>query len=609
MTTNFANNAADAIRNAATPEEAVRSTGQLTFLRYDPRDPDMPMVFCRGPLDYVVGNLQTSGANTICRLRVELDGEMLFSGRVNLDSRRTRREIIKEHLEGAVPGVTMAEFERDLMALPDLARDKLVDLLSRGDSDTDTYVMTADDEKEALALASSPTLLADADMMLDRLNIVEEHRNRLILYLALTSRLLKEPVNIMMRGESSAGKSYIVRQVMHLLPPESFVELTEATAKSFYYLPDEALSHRFVIIFEQPGAEASDYTIRTLQSEGKLVIQTTVKNPKTQQFETIRKTLHGPVGFITTTTQSQVNFENETRLLPLFADETPGQTERILDAHGEAREGYDPGVSETDLRPWHNLQRVLKPYPVVIPFATRIAAQFPKHSQRARRDFPRFLSLMDSVVILHQYQREKRTNEHGEYLVATVEDYAIARFLLEGPLQRAIAELSPRTIQILDHCISNRYLGDGEHLPDSLMGPMDDHGQLRIFTYDDLVRAFRWKTSVVRKWVAPLFDNGYLVRMDAGRGGSGRKTRFTVNMAPQSMQVLAGLRDIGSHDDAWIPPDAWTRWPRSDDGLPALLSAWDADENPHASSCGLPSDDTSPQNSPEDDTDLNGYYL
>jgi len=155
MTTNFANNADDAIRNAATPEEVVRSTGQLTFLRYDPRDPDMPMVFCRGPLDYVVGNLQTSGANTICRLRVELDGGMLFSGRVNLDSRRTRREIIKEHLEGAVPGVTMAEFERDLMALPDLARDKLVDLLSRGDNETDTYDFPADDSPRIIIFTGS----------------------------------------------------------------------------------------------------------------------------------------------------------------------------------------------------------------------------------------------------------------------------------------------------------------------------------------------------------------------------------------------------------------------------------------------------------------------
>ena len=44
---------------------------------------------------------------------------------------------------------------------------------------------------------------------------------RLAVYLALTSRLFAEPVNIVVKGLSSSGKSYVVECVILLFPPEA----------------------------------------------------------------------------------------------------------------------------------------------------------------------------------------------------------------------------------------------------------------------------------------------------------------------------------------------------------------------------------------------------
>lgn len=555
------------IASAQSREAIVRSEGRLVFLRAE-ASPEAAMVFCRGPIDYWVYDPHSLSRGR-CRLKVTASNQTLFSGSVNLDSLQTRRRLARSEIAPKTPGETAEAIENDLMLLSDMARQQWAEMLS-GTQATEGYVMTAEEEQQAMTLAKDPALLDRLDKMLGRLGLVGEHRNRIIIYLALTSRRLADPVSVMMRGESAAGKSYLVKTVLVLMPTEAYEELTEATAKSFYYLPDDALKHRFVIIFEQPGGEAADYTIRSLQSEQKLIIQTTIKDPKTGNFKTQKKELQGPVGFITTTTKATINFENDTRLLPLYTDETAEQTQRIILAYALTLESRQLPVSQSEIHLWQNFQRCLRPnLTVVIPFASRVAEAFPTAAQRVRRDFSRTMALLSVIALLHQHQRVVKVDDQGEYIEATLADYAIARFLLEGPLQRAISEFSPRSISILNHCLVNRT--DNTTIVDDLGLVVAQGPRPREFTYADIAQAMHWRRSTVQKWIEPLVDNAYLLAVeDTKSGGRGRKNRYIVNTSPEKIRVLVDLQVLSD----WLPPTAWRAWPQSDDGLASLVGLW-----------------------------------
>lgn len=566
MTQNHRSRVETTIASAQTREAIVRSEGRLAFLRTE-LAPETALVFCRGQLDYWVYDPHALSRGR-CRLKVTVSGQTLFSGSVNLDSLQTRRRLARSEIAPKTPLETADAIESDLMLLSDMARQQWAEQL--GGKSAEGYVMTAGEEQEAMTLAKDPMLLERLDDILGRLGLVGEHRNRIIVYLALVSRVLMDPVSVMMRGESAAGKSYLVKTVLSLMPAEAYEELTEATAKSFYYLPDDCLRHRFVVICEQPGSEAADYTIRVLQSEGKIVIQTTVKDPRTGNFKTQKKTLLGPVGFITTTTRATINFENDTRLLPLYVDETEQQTKRIIMAYASGLENRQSTTSPQEILLWQNLQRCLRPnLGIIIPFASRIAEDFPTAAQRVRRDFARTMALLSTIALLCQHQRNIKTDEQGEYIEATIGDYAIARFLLEGPMQRAISDLNPRSIRILNHCIINRT--DNTTVVDQL-GIIVEHGpRPQEFTYTDLARAMHWRRSTVQKWIEPLVENGYLqMTEDTKSGGRGRKNRYVLNSSPENLQVFTDLGILSN----WLPPTAWRSWPSSDDGLAALVGLW-----------------------------------
>lgn len=62
---------------------------------------------------------------------------------------------------------------------------------------------------------------------------------------------------------------------------------------------------------------------------------------------------------------------------------------------------------------------------VRIPFAEKVAEFFPMERVRTRRDFPKFLGMIESSALLHQSQR----NNEEDGIVASVKDYEIAREL------------------------------------------------------------------------------------------------------------------------------------------------------------------------------------
>src|SRR6185369_1006413 len=98
-----------------------------------------------------------------------------------------------------------------------------------------------------------------------------------------------------------------------------------------------------------------------------------------------------------------------------------------------------------------NAQRLLRPLLVANPFARELT--FLDDRTRTRRDFPKYLALIRTVALLHQYQREVKVVQHLggpiEYVEVTLDDIATANRLAAAVLGRSLDELPPQTRRVL----------------------------------------------------------------------------------------------------------------------------------------------------------------
>jgi hypothetical protein len=98
-----------------------------------------------------------------------------------------------------------------------------------------------------------------------------------------------------------------------------------------------------------------------------------------------------------------------------------------------------------------NAQRLLRPLAVVNPYARQLT--FLDDRTRARRDFPKYLTLIRVVALLHQHQRPVKTVQHlgqpVEYVEVTPEDIATANRLAHAVLGRSLDDLPPQTRRLL----------------------------------------------------------------------------------------------------------------------------------------------------------------
>ncbi len=258
---------------------------------------------------------------------------------------------------------------------------------------------------EALAapLLACHDLLAEVAALCRRLGLTGEERNAQILYLALTSRLLDQPVSVAVKGPSGGGKSFLVDTVLKAFPEAAYYALTGMSEKALAF-GTEPLSHRMLVFYEATGfaGEYGPYLLRSLISEGRVRYQFTDKN---NNFETRVIEREGPTGAITTTTLVSLDPELETRLVSLTVRDDPQQTRAVYMAIAQHDGAQAPGP---DLAPWRALQEWLGlagVHQVTIPYVELLAQTFGNSAVRLRRDFRAVLHLVKAHAILHQTHR------------------------------------------------------------------------------------------------------------------------------------------------------------------------------------------------------------
>jgi hypothetical protein len=294
--------------------------------------------------------------------------------------------------------------------------------------------------KKAESLIQCPDILSRFAVDVRRAGLVGEERNAKILFLAQKSRRTDAPVNIVVMGQSAAGKNYLVKSVTRFAPEQACKDISAMSEKALLYMEDP-LCHRHIFISEAPGLDNDflNYIVRTLLSEKQLVYFTVERIEG--HLSTIEKRVPGPTGLITTTTRLGLHPENSTRCQFLSIDDSASQTALVIAECMERGEHR----CDVDFAMWHSLDEWLAGAVLVatVPFRKAIAQNLPPTAVRLRRDAEVIRTLICTHAILHQANREV---DAAGRVVATVEDYRA----VHGLLADLIAEQSSSGINAGD---------------------------------------------------------------------------------------------------------------------------------------------------------------
>jgi DNA primase catalytic core len=343
------------------------------------------------------------------------------------------------------------ELGRVLLKLEELQDDAIQKTLS---PETPAHPDMSEEERAAaLALLKSPDLLTRILADFARCGMVGESVNTLTAYLAATSRKLDAPLGVVVQSSSAAGKTSLMDAVLAFIPDEDKVKYSAMTGQSLYYLGEKSLKHKVLALAEEEGAQKASYALKLLQSEGELTIASTGTDASgnliTQEYR-----VEGPTALITTTTAIDVDEELMNRCLVLAVDEGREQTRAIHERQRMKRtlEGLRAKQEKRDTLTLHqNAQRLLLPLAVVNPHADKLT--FLDDRTRTRRDHEKYLTLIDTIALLHQHQRPVRTLTQGErtvsYIEATAADIMQATKLAHEVLGRSLDELPPQTRRLV----------------------------------------------------------------------------------------------------------------------------------------------------------------
>lgn len=306
----------------------------------------------------------------------------------------------------------------------------------------------------AMDLLKAPDLFDRILRDFDRCGVVGEEANKLMGYLAVVSRKLDEPLAIIVQSTSAAGKTSLLDAVLAFVPEEDRVKYSAVTGQSLFYMGETGLRHKVLAISEEEGASRAAYALKLLQSEGELTIASTGKEASTGRLVSHEYRVRGPVMLFLTTTAIDLDDELLNRCVVLTVDEDREQTRSIhrLQRERQTLAGFVARRDREALLAIHrNAQRLLKPLPVINPYALHLT--FLDDRTRTRRDHMKYLGLIKAIALLRQHQRElKTTTVHGEtvqYIEVQPDDIAIANRLADAILGRSLDDVPAHTRKLL----------------------------------------------------------------------------------------------------------------------------------------------------------------
>ncbi|MCG2802481.1 MAG: hypothetical protein L6311_10340, partial [Cellulomonas sp.] len=414
--------------------------------------------------------------------------------------------------------------------------------------------MSAKEKEEAETFGKTPDLIERILRDFETCGLIGEENNKLLGYIAMTSRKRDTPLSVLILSSSGAGKTALQDAVLAFCPPEDLVKLTALSGKALFYKERLSLKHKVLALEEGDGAEEASYAIRNLISAKELVSESTIKDLATGRLTTMENKVEGPTPVFLTTTRPEIDPETKSRFFVTSVDESREQTRKILSFQRRLHESdgliTTPEI-ETVFKKHRNFQRLLKQVAVKNPYAARLT--YGDDRLQGRRDQPKYLNLIKAITFLRQMQKEvfyeQRNGIAVPAVAVDVDDIRLANKLANEILGHSLDELSRPgrdLLMLIEELTTGRLKEQQKRDKESKAKPPDipfSRRELREFT--------GWTNTRLHIHLKELVDFEYIV-IEAGRNGTPFRYRLAwEGQGKDGKRFMLGLKDV----DGLADPD------------------------------------------------------
>jgi DNA primase catalytic core len=409
--------------------------------------------------------------------------------------------------------------------------------------------MTPEARKGAEDFGQRPDLVDQILGDYERCGLIGERANKLLCYLAMSSRKLEKPLSVLVLSSSGAGKTALQDAAVLFCPPEDLVKLTSLSGKALFYKEQSSLKRKVLALEEGDGVEEATYALRNLISAGELVIEATIKDQASGKLTTMENRVEGPTAVFVTTTNPDTDAETRSRFWVTSIDESKQQTQAIL-AYQRKRQTLaglaDTTAQEPILSKHHNFQRLLKPVAVVNPYADQLS--YGDDRLQSRRDQPKYLALIKAVALLRQLQKPVKVwggngSRHANgparpYIEVDREDIRLANELTTELLGQTLDELSRPGYDLL---MQLERMTQAE--PASSQAA-ETAKRKSSFTRRQIREATGWSQARVHRYLQELIELEYVL-VESGRNGQLQTYRLLYDgQGKDGKKFVLGLKPV-----------------------------------------------------------------
>jgi DNA primase len=390
--------------------------------------------------------------------------------------------------------------------------------------------MTEADNAAAIEYLKSSNLVNRIAEDIADCGIVGNRNEALLTLFTSLSRISEKGFGLITVSRSGAGKNYLQDTVASFIPEESVLPLTRLTGQSLFY--QQNINHKAITLEETVGMQDALYAIRSLLSSQTLRVSKTITDPKTFELKAGETVVTGNVSFLATTTDlSSIDFETATRFFIMHLNESSEQTEAIL-SFREKMAGIEglrlKAQREKIIALQRNIQRVLEPIAVVNNIG--IGAKLPSRILNSRREIGKIEALIKTIALVHQFQREIKTEiicgAPVRYIEVQQSDIDLALELAGSCIRQSLDHLSPLSRELLEDIhklVSEKYREEFSK------GSALQRWQI-LFTRREIADRTTWSRHHLEKHLRELVLEGYLVHTTGARG-----QRYTYRLVEDSI--------------------------------------------------------------------------
>ncbi|MDR0206142.1 MAG: hypothetical protein LBI45_02660 [Bacteroidales bacterium] len=329
----------------------------------------------------------------------------------------------------------------------------------QGDKDK-SFEMSEEEEQTAKKYLANKNLIPNLKNDLEKIGILGEEENALILFLAMASHKSENPFSVLCLAKSGIGKSYLLNKLADCMPKNSFSFHTQISENALYYFDSKQIDGKTLFIEDLEWTNQMLMPLSTLQTQGKLIKTRATKNKEGMIHSTTFE-VAGKLCLIACA-YSEKNYEQlSLPFLCLHLNHSHAQDINVMEYQKRCKAGL---INQTEIiQTQRKLQCVLatlKSANIINPFATLI--NLPEDLPHPRKTLLLLLNFIETITFFRQFQRESVADEQtGEVLIKThPEDIELAFALLKNSLFRRADELSTTARGFYNWL--NKYLSEAE---------------------------------------------------------------------------------------------------------------------------------------------------